>query len=104
MKANALTKFGVPEEIEEQEIPIPIIKNTQVLVEMYASSINPADFQLRSGLFLENPMMAETFSIQLPLFLGVDVAGIVKEVGTEVSPLKPGDRVMVTVPMASYMY
>lgn len=103
MKAIALTKFGVPEKIKEQEKPIPAIKETQVLVDMRASSINPADFQLRSGAFLNNPMMAEKLSLQLPLILGVDVAGIVKEVGNKVHHFKPGDRVMGTVPMGSYM-
>ncbi|MFM9280964.1 NADP-dependent oxidoreductase [Paenibacillus jiagnxiensis] len=104
MKAIALTSFGIPGTLEELEMPIPALTDTQVLVEMRASSINPADIQLRSGAILKSSM-ADKFSAQLPLVLGVDVAGVVKEVGAKVSHFKPGDRVMGMVPMAmgSYM-
>jgi NADPH:quinone reductase-like Zn-dependent oxidoreductase len=44
---------------------------------MRASSINPADIQLRSGAILQSPM-ADKFPIQLPLVVGIDLAGIVK--------------------------
>ncbi|EHS59141.1 NADP-dependent oxidoreductase [Paenibacillus sp. Aloe-11] len=102
MKAIALTSFGVPEALEELEIPVPALTDTQVLIEMRASSINPADIQLRSGAILQSPM-ADKFPAQLPLVLGIDVAGIVKEVGEKVRHFKPGDRVMGMVPMGSYM-
>ncbi|WP_068498274.1 NADP-dependent oxidoreductase [Paenibacillus kribbensis] len=102
MKAIALTSFGVPEALEELEIPVPALTDTQVLIEMRASSINPADIQLRSGAILQSPM-ADKFPVQLPLVLGIDVAGIVKEVGEKVHRFKPGDRVMGMVPMGSYM-
>ncbi|ASR48865.1 Zn-dependent oxidoreductase [Paenibacillus kribbensis] len=102
MKAIALTSFGVPEALEELEIPVPPLTDTQVLIEMRASSINPADIQLRSGAILQSPM-ADKFPAQLPLVLGIDVAGIVKEVGEKVRHFKPRDRVMGMVPMGSYM-
>ncbi|MFE5321880.1 NADP-dependent oxidoreductase [Paenibacillus sp. NPDC056579] len=102
MKAIALTSFGTPEVLEELEVPVPTITNTQVLVEMRVSSINPADILLRSGAILQSPM-AEMFPAQLPLVLGNEVAGIVKEVGKNVRHFKPGDRVMGIVPIGSYM-
>ncbi|MBV6716476.1 NADP-dependent oxidoreductase [Paenibacillus chitinolyticus] len=102
MKAIALTSFGIPEALEELEVPIPAITNTQVLIEMRVSSINPADILLRSGAILKSPM-ADKFPAQLPLVLGNEVAGIVKEVGEKVRHFKPGDRVMGMVPMGSYM-
>lgn len=102
MKAIALTSFGIPGTLEELEVPVPVLTDTQVLVEMRASSINPADIQLRSGAILKSSM-ADKFSAQLPLVLGIDVAGVVKEVGAKVSHFKPGDRVMGMVPMGSYM-
>jgi NADPH:quinone reductase-like Zn-dependent oxidoreductase len=102
MKAIALTSFGIPEVLEELEVPVPTITNTQVLIEMRVSSINPADILLRSGAILKSPM-ADKFPAQLPLVLGNEVAGIVKEVGEKVRHFKPGDRVMGMVPMGSYM-
>jgi len=102
MKAIALTHFGTPETLEELEIPIPALTDTQVLVEMRASSINPADSLIRSGAILQSPM-AEKFQVPLPLVLGYDVAGVVKQVGDKVRHFKPGDRVMGIVPMGAYM-
>ncbi|WJQ81941.1 NADP-dependent oxidoreductase [Brevibacillus brevis] len=102
MKAIALTSLGIPEVLEELEVPVPTLTDTQVLVEMRASSINPADIQMRSGAILQSPM-ADKFPVQLPIVLGFDVAGIVKEVGEKVRHFKPGDRVMGLVPMGSYM-
>ncbi|MGG1156559.1 alcohol dehydrogenase catalytic domain-containing protein [Brevibacillus formosus] len=83
-------------------MPVPTLTDTQVLVEMRASSINPADIQMRNGAILQSPM-ADKFPVQLPIVLGFDVAGIVKEVGEKVRHFKPGDRVMGLVPMGSYM-
>lgn len=104
MKAIALTSFGIPEVLEELEVPIPALTDTQVLVEMRASSINPADILFRSGAILQSPM-AEKFpaQFQLPLVLDNEVAGIVKEVGGKVRHFKPGDRVMGMVQRGSYM-
>ncbi|OPH61235.1 hypothetical protein BC351_14935 [Paenibacillus ferrarius] len=56
MKAIALTSFGIPEVLEEQEVPIPALTDTQVLIEMRASSINPADILFRGGAILQSPM------------------------------------------------
>ncbi|WP_431087227.1 NADP-dependent oxidoreductase [Paenibacillus sp. 8b26] len=105
MKAIALTSFGIPEVLEELEVPIPALTDTQVLIEMRASSINPADILFRSGAILQSPM-ADKFPaqfFQLPLVLGNEVAGIVKEVGGKVRHFKPGDRVMGMVQRGSYM-
>ncbi|WP_339218403.1 NADP-dependent oxidoreductase [Paenibacillus sp. FSL H8-0332] len=104
MKAIALTSFGIPEALEELEVPVPTLTDTQVLVEMRASSINPADHLFRSGAILQSPM-ADKFpdQFQLPLVLGNEVAGIVKEVGGNVKHFKPGDRVMGMVQRGSYM-
>lgn len=49
MKAIVLKEYGIPAVLQEQEIDVPVITETQVLVEMYAASINPADSVLRSG-------------------------------------------------------
>jgi len=88
MKAIVLKEYGIPEVLQEVEIDIPAIKETQVLVEMYAASINPADYVLRSGA------VKDIMPVQLPYVLGADLAGVVKEIGNKVTHVKPGDRVM----------
>ncbi|WP_217597589.1 NADP-dependent oxidoreductase, partial [Cohnella sp. GbtcB17] len=88
MKAIVLKEFGVPAILQEQEIDVPVISETQVLVEMYAASINPADYILRSGA------VRDILPVQLPYVLGADLAGVVTEVGSKVTLVKPGDQVM----------
>jgi len=102
MKAIVLTGFGIPESFEEPEVSVPVIKDTQVLVEMHASSINPGDINLRSGAIQQSPM-GKVFQVQFPYILGFDVAGIVRDVGKNVRHFKPGDRVMGMVSTGSYM-
>ena len=78
MKAIAIAEFGSAEQFKEIEMPKPSIKEHQVLIEIHAFSINAMDWKMGS---------------KLPLVLGGDVAGIVRDVGASVTDLKPGDRV-----------
>ncbi len=78
MKAIAIEEFGSAEQFKEIEMPKPSIKEHQVLIEIHAFSINAMDWKMGS---------------KLPLVLGGDVAGIVRDVGASVTDLKPGDRV-----------
>src|SRR5437899_11733910 len=84
MKSIVLPHYGVHEVLREQDIAEPERKETQVLVEMYATSINPGDYVLRSGA------AQHIMPIQFPYVLGTDVAGVVKEVGEKVTSVKPG--------------
>lgn len=83
MKTIAIEAFGSAKQLTELKMPNPSIKENQVLIEVHAFSINPMDWKRRSG----------KLGGKLPLVLGGDVAGIVKEVGVDVTTLKPGDRV-----------
>lgn len=83
MKTIAIEEFGSAEQLKELELPKPSIKENQVLIEVHAFSINPRDWKRRSG----------KLGGKLPMVLGGDVAGIIKEVGADVTTLKPGDRV-----------
>ncbi|MEC0244565.1 NADP-dependent oxidoreductase [Paenibacillus chitinolyticus] len=88
MKAIVINNYGNPEDFEEQDISIPIIKETQVLVEMYATTVSSADKLVLSGAF------QHMLSVQFPHVLGVELAGVVKEIGEKVTHVKAGDRVM----------
>lgn len=86
MQAVVMTDTGGPEVLELRELPEPRIERpTQVKVRLKAAGINPIDTKLRSrGLF---------FPDALPAVIGCDGAGVVEEVGSEVSELAPGDAV-----------
>ncbi|KAG2495659.1 hypothetical protein HYH03_006259 [Edaphochlamys debaryana] len=87
MKAVVMTGFGPAHEtlkFDEQH-PAPVRKKGEVLVQVHASSVNPAEFRIRQGLMPK-------WMIRVPQILGVDIAGVVLE-ADEGSKFKPGDRV-----------
>ncbi|SDO85739.1 NADPH:quinone reductase [Paenibacillus sp. yr247] len=96
MKAITIQQYGNPDVLRQQEIDIPTVSGTQVLVEMHATSINPIDHKFRSG------EMQDIFPVQFPHVLGLDIAGVVKAVGSEVTHFKPGDRVYGVGSSGSY--
>lgn len=83
MKTIAIEEFGPAELLKEIEMEKPSINENQVLIEVRAFSINPVDWKRRSG----------KMGGKLPMVLGGDVAGIVSEVGANVTNVKPGDHV-----------
>ncbi len=84
MKAAQIKAFGHTENITVEDIEKPTPGAGQVLVEVYASSINPFDSMVREGMAGQIP---------LPFTLGGDVAGVVLAVGEGVTSLKSGDKV-----------
>ena len=85
MKAMVMTGFGTPEVFELREIPKPQIKPGYVIIRVRASSVNPIDYKIRSGL-LKN--LSPENGV-----LGFDVSGTIDEVGDGVSKFKKGDEV-----------
>jgi NADPH:quinone reductase-like Zn-dependent oxidoreductase len=88
MKAVVLHEYGGPSKLIYEDVPDPVAGEGQVLVRVAASSVNPIDFKLRSG------MMKAFWPLELPTILGRDISGTVREVGAGVSGFKPGDKVM----------
>ena len=86
MKAVRYLKYGGPEVLEIVEIEKPKISSDQILIENYASSINPFDFKVRSGMI---PGMPSEF----PITIGGDFSGKVVEVGDGVTEFKTSDEV-----------
>ncbi|MFG0297773.1 MAG: NADPH:quinone reductase [Maioricimonas sp. JB045] len=85
MQAAYITATGEPENIQYGELPTPEPGPTEVLVKVGAASINPIDTYLRSG--------AIAMPLEFPWIPGCDLAGTVEAVGSDVTRLKPGDRV-----------
>ncbi|MGC5698577.1 zinc-dependent alcohol dehydrogenase family protein [Pseudomonas sp. NFXW11] len=88
MKALMLKSFGGPESFELCDVPKPVPGAGQVLVRVYATSINPLDYQVRRGDYSD--------LVQLPAITGHDVSGVVEEVGPGVTSFAPGDEVWYT--------
>ncbi|SEK72920.1 NADPH:quinone reductase [Carnobacterium iners] len=87
MKAIVIENYGGKEQLKETQIENPKANEKQVVVEVKATSINPIDWKLREGYLQQ--MMDWPF----PIILGWDVAGIISEVGKEVTEWKVGDKV-----------
>jgi propanol-preferring alcohol dehydrogenase len=84
MKAVRLIQPGQP--LEMQELPVPAITDSDVLVRVKAAGICHSDVHYRAG---RSPVYP------LPMTLGHEVAGIVEAVGKRVSRVKIGDRVVL---------
>jgi alcohol dehydrogenase len=88
MKAAQITTYGDAEVlITVNDASKPDIAADQVLVEVYAAGLNPFDWKVRGG---HVRAMAE---LTFPATLGGDLAGVVAQVGTKVTHVKPGDAV-----------
>ncbi|UCE13380.1 MAG: NADPH:quinone oxidoreductase family protein [Candidatus Heimdallarchaeota archaeon] len=89
MKAILLTKLGGADVLKPQEVPKPFIKNpNEVLIKIQFSGINFAEILARRGLYKWVPA-------RKGFILGMEGAGIVEEVGDEVTDFKVGDPVIV---------
>ncbi len=87
MKAYAIKKYSKTEGFQFIELPVPEVKENDVLIEVYASGLNLLDSKIKTGEF------KLILPYKLPLVLGHDVAGIVTKVGSKVKKFKIGDEV-----------
>ncbi len=94
MKAIRLHEFGGTEKLRLDEIEKPIAAADEVLIEVAASGINFADTMLRQNKYLFTP--------QLPFVIGFEVAGTIESIGSNVSNLKIGQRVLATIHGGGY--
>jgi NADPH:quinone reductase-like Zn-dependent oxidoreductase len=88
MKAIRIHEFGGPEVMQLDEVACPVPAADEILLKVYASSVNPADYIIRQG---GNEILRPY--LKLPLGLGLDAAGIIEEVGSDVKNFKKGDKV-----------
>lgn len=88
MKAVVLHEYGGPDKLKYEDIDDPVAGEGEVLVRLAATSVNPIDYKMRSGVAKEH------FPVTFPGILGRDVAGLVRTVGTGVSGFAAGDKVM----------
>jgi NADPH2:quinone reductase len=84
MQALILNRYNGP--LELSEVPRPKPSAGQVLVRIAASGLNPLDTKIRSG-------SAAHAKHPVPLVLGIDLAGVVEEIGPGVTAFKVSDEV-----------
>ena len=89
MKAIILKDAGSADNLEIAELPNPVIKDREVLIQTKAISINPVDIKTRIGKSLFNELISQNPFI----ILGWDVSGIVVETGKAIREFKAGDEV-----------
>ncbi|TSE02470.1 zinc-binding alcohol dehydrogenase family protein, partial [Mesorhizobium intechi] len=85
MKAVQFSRFGGPEVLEVVELPAPVPQAGEVLIQVHAAGINFFEVLMRADRYAVTP--------RLPMFPGVEVAGIVKAVGQGVDGALLGRRV-----------
>jgi putative PIG3 family NAD(P)H quinone oxidoreductase len=94
MKAVLINEFGGVEVLKVGETEHPQAKANEVLIKVVATSINRPDLVQRQGKYPPPPGDSE--------ILGLEVAGTIAELGSEVSGWKVGDRVMALVGGGGY--
>ena len=83
MRAVQFSEFGGPEVLQVVEVPEPHAGPRQIRVVVSACGVNPVDWKVRQGYM----------GGELPRGMGLEVAGVVDEVGDEVTDVTAGDQV-----------
>ena len=87
MKAVRVHNYGGPEVLRFEDAPRPTPGSGELLIRVYAASVNPLDWKVRAGY------MKDYIPLPLPFIPGWDVSGVVEAVGSSVTKFKKGDEV-----------
>ena len=93
MKSVEFSRYGTPDDLRLTEVDIPSPQANEVLVKIYASSINSWDWELLHATPFANRLMFGLFRPTRLKTLGIDIAGRIEQVGHDVASFKPGDEV-----------
>ena len=91
MRAVTFDRYGPPDVLTVEDVPVPSPGPGQVLVKVVATSVNLSDWECLVG----KPMYARIGGLRTPkrTVLGSDIAGMVESVGSDVTRFHPGDEV-----------
>ena len=111
MKAIVCTKYGPPEVLQLAEVPKPMPKDNEILIKNHATTVILGDCELRGFNF---PAFGFGFRLLVRLgfgirgprkrILGQQLAGVVEEVGSDVTLFKPGDQVFASTALGMGAY
>ncbi|WP_020667236.1 NADP-dependent oxidoreductase [Amycolatopsis nigrescens] len=95
-KAVVYTEYGDPGVLRVVELDAPVPGPGQVRVAVRAAGVNPFDAKLRAGA------MAGVIPTEFPAVPGIDLAGVVDQVGEGVTAFSVGDEVLGSAAAGSY--
>lgn len=96
MKTLQIKGYGdIESNLGFSNIEKPVVSDDQVLIEVYAASVNPIDYKIIEGA------MKKVRKLSFPSLIGFDVSGVVIEKGINVRHLNVGDEVYSRVPSDS---
>ena len=98
MKAAVYRRFGGPDVVRIEDLPKPSPRHDEVLVRVHATTVSAADYRSRTkdvpkGVKLLSSLTLGFLRPRIRV-LGMDVAGVVEEVGSGVTAFRPGDEVI----------
>jgi NADPH:quinone reductase-like Zn-dependent oxidoreductase len=88
IRALQLMQYGGPDAARISLIEAPVAGAGQVVVRVHAAGVNGLDWKVREGY------VRDAFPLALPTVLGIELAGVVEQVGPGVTRFTKGDRVM----------
>ena len=98
MRAAVIDRYGPPDVVQIREVPKPVPADNEILVRITATTVNSGDARVRAlrvprGMTL---MLRLTMGWNGPKqkVQGFEAAGVVEQVGAQVTQFKPGDRVV----------
>ena len=86
MRAMVIREHGGPDVLQMEERPEPELRETDVLVEVHATSVNPVDTKVRQ----------RSGNREFPITLGYDVSGVVVSCGKRATMWQPGDEIFAS--------
>jgi len=94
MRAVQCLNWGVPADLKFSNVPVPDPKIGEIRIRVMAAGVNFADTLMISGNYQTKP--------PLPFSPGMEIAGIIDEIGTDVTDFKIGDRVLAILPYGGF--
>jgi NADPH:quinone reductase-like Zn-dependent oxidoreductase len=102
MRAAVRERYGAPRDIVEfKQVPKPALPADRVLVRVKATSLNRADYYTATApILIFRKLVGGGFAKPKTFSLGGDFAGVVEEVGSDMTDFAPGDEVFGSAPGA----
>ena len=92
MKAVVVDRYGPPEVLRLEDVPRPVPEADQILIRVHATTVNRSDCGFRAA----DPFFSRVFTgLRRPKWRipGMEVAGVVEEIGSSVTQFAVGDEV-----------
>ena len=93
MKAAQITKYSKNITVKINDIPIPQIGDTEVLVNVKAAAVNPLEMLIITG----SVKLIQDY--EFPLTLGNELTGVIEKIGKKVQGFKVGDAIYSRLPL-----